>query len=377
MNAPGEVRVVPLRGIPEVLPHHDVAQLVRVALEAAELVLRDGDVLVVSSKIVSKAQGLRVQCGPEQLAGAGGPATRDDLVLSQSERVVAERRTPSGMTRIVASAAGPVMAAAGVDGSNTGPHGGSLVLPADPDLAARSLYAGLLSAYAPVPLPRIAVIISDTAGRAWREGQADFALGTCAVQVLDDMRGGDHTDVDGRPLQVTARAIADEIAAAADLVKGKIHQVPVALIRGLPLSVIGNPGAAGARSMLRSGPGDWFALGAIESIRTSLGVPPASAVADAVGVASSGPEPERIRVQRAIDVALIADGRLSHPDFVRVSVRHSTIDVRIADDYRRGRISARLEVALHSEHLQHYRVLALSAEADDSEEPSVDPCVAD
>lgn len=377
MSTPGEVRVVPLLGIPEVLPHHDVAQLVRVALEVAELVLRDGDVLVISSKIVSKAQGLRVQSESEQPAGPGVAPTRDDLVLSQSERVVAERRTPVGMTRIVASAAGPVMAAAGVDDSNTGPYGGSLVLPADPDLAARSLYAGLLSAYAPAPLPQIAVIISDTAGRPWREGQIDFALGTCAVQVLDDMRGGDHTDVDGRPLQVTARAIADEIAAAADLVKGKTQQVPAALIRGLPLSVIAGPGAAGARSMLRSGPGDWFALGTVEAIRTSLGVPPGSAAADATGVASSGPEPEGTRAQRAVDVALIMDGPLNHRDTVTVRDGNGTIDVRIADDYLRGRIAARVEVALHSEHLPRYRVRALSTEADEFGEPSVAPCVDD
>ncbi len=375
MSVQGEVRIVPLVGIPEVLPHHDVATLVRDALDAAELVLHDGDVLVVSSKIVSKAQGLRVHIEPGQSGARDGAPTLDDLVLSQSVRVVAERQTPAGMTRIVASSAGPVMAAAGVDSSNTGPYGGALVLPADPDLAARSLYAGLLGAFAPTPLPRIAVVISDTAGRPWREGQVDFALGTCAVQVLDDRRGGEHTDVDGRPLQVTARAIADEIAAAADLVKGKTREVPAALIRGLPLSVVGSPGAQGARSMIRTGSGDWFALGAVEAVRTSLGVPPGSEAATTVGVASSGAEVESSRMQRAIDVALFCDGPLSHPD--AVTGRDGVVDVRIADDYLRGRIAARIEVALHSEHLVHYRVRALSAEADGCAEPSSDLCVAD
>ncbi len=375
MSIPGEVRVIPLAGIPEVLPHHDVATLLREALSANGLELRDGDVLVVSSKIVSKAQGLRVHTGPGHTPGASlsptASPTADELVLSQSARIVAERRTPAGMTRIVASVSGPVMAAAGVDSSNVGPHGGSLVLPADPDLAARTLYAGLLSAFAPRPLPRIAVVISDTAGRPWRDGQVDFALGSCAVQVLDDLRNAGRTDVDGRPLRVTARAVADEIAAAADLVKGKTGQVPAAVVRGLPLSVIGSPGAQGARSLVRAGSADWFALGTLEAVRSSLGVPPDSEAARTVGVASSGAEALSVRGQRAIDVALVGQGRLRHPD--AVTMGEDRVDVRIADGYLRGRVIARIEVALHSEHLEHLEVRAVSVLEGECAEPSSVP----
>lgn len=370
-----EVSIIPLLGIPEVLPHHDLGALLRTALDAAGLRLRHGDVLVISSKIVSKSQGLRVQ--PDRGAGAESyddRANREALVLSQSDRVVAERATPTGMTRIVASHAGPVLAAAGVDDSNVGPHGGSLVLPADPDLAARTLYAGLLSAFAPLPLPKIGVIISDTAGRPWREGQVDFALGACGVHVLDDLRGGGHADVDGRALQATARAIADEIAAAADLVKAKTRSVPAALVRGLAPTTA-SPGAAGARSMIRTGPGDWFALGSLEAVRASLGAPPGSAAATSVGVASTAAEPDSARAKRVVDLALLGNEPLVEPDGVRIC--DDVIEVSIADAFARGRIAARLEVALHSERLTHFSVRPLSSAAGVSAAPSAGPSSAD
>lgn len=374
----GEVSIIPLLGIPEVLPHHDLGALLRTALDAAGLRLQHGDVLVISSKIVSKSQGLRVQpnCGAE--AGAEShddQASREALVLSQSDRVVAERVTPTGMTRIVASHAGPVLAAAGVDDSNVGPHGGSLVLPTDPDLAARTLYAGLLSAFAPLPLPQIGVIISDTAGRPWREGQVDFALGACGVHVLDDLRGGGHADVDGHVLQATARAIADEIAAAADLVKAKTRSVPAALVRGLAPRATASPGAAGARSMIRTGPGDWFALGSLEAVRASLGAPPGSIAATLVGVASTAAEPDSARAQRVVDLALLGSEPLVEPDGVRIC--DDVIEVSIADAFARGRIAARLEVALHSERLRHFSVRPLSSEAGVSAAPSAGPSSAD
>src|SRR5699024_9868462 len=129
------------------------------ALEQADLTLTDGDVLAVSSKVISKAQDLRVR-----------DDGRAQSVLAQSRRVVAERRTPTGITRIVEALAGPVMAGAGIDGSNTGPDDRLLLLPEDPDLAARQLYAELLTAHAPEPLPQVGVVITDTAGRPWRTG---------------------------------------------------------------------------------------------------------------------------------------------------------------------------------------------------------------
>ncbi|HLS44212.1 MAG TPA: coenzyme F420-0:L-glutamate ligase, partial [Ornithinicoccus sp.] len=219
---------------------------------------------------------------------------------------------------------------------------------ADPDLAARQLYAELLTAYAPQPLPRLGIVITDTAGRPWRAGQTDFALGACSVEVLDDLRGA--VDADGRALAVTARAVADEIAAAADLVKGKSSGVPAALVRGLPDGTVSDPGAAGARTLVRRGPSDWFALGAAEAVRSALGVDPGSPAADQVGVASVTDEPYAERLARAIRLALHGEGEAS----VELPARETgsaTLTVRAEDPFIAGRICARLEVALASEQL--------------------------
>lgn len=338
------VTIHPLHGIPEVVAGAQLGRVIRAALDDAGLVLADGDVIVVSSKIVSKAQGLRAPV-----------AERDAIVRQQSRRVVAERRTPSGTTRVVEAIAGPVMAGAGIDASNTGAEEGLLLLPADPDLAARQLYAELLTAYAPQPLPRLGIVITDTAGRPWRAGQTDFALGACSVEVLDDLRGA--VDADGRALAVTARAVADEIAAAADLVKGKSTRVPAALVRGLPEGTVSHPGAAGARTLVRSGPSDWFALGAAEAVRSALGVEPGSPAADQVGVASVTGEGYAERLARAIRLAQHGEGAAS----VELSPRETgstTLTVRSGDPFITGRVCARLEVALASEQLEGLVVTA-------------------
>ena len=182
-----------------------------------------------------------------------------------------------------------VAAAAGVDASNVGPTGHLLLLPADPDAVARQLRAAV---EARCPGVRIGVILSDTAGRPWRTGQTDFALGAAGLAVVADHR--DDVDVDGRPMGVTVRAIADELAAAADLVKGKVRACPVALIRGaaawvLPAGEHG-PGAAG---LLRRGPGDFFAMGHVEAIRAALGVGPGSHAATQVGIRAVHPRRRR------------------------------------------------------------------------------------
>ncbi len=354
--------VYPLTDFPEVQAHHDLGVLLRQSLLRARLDLRTGDVLVVSSKVVSKSEGLRVLDEPTTDAGGAG---HDAIVLSQARRVVAERRTAAGLTRIVAATAGPVLAAAGVDASNTGPLGGTLLLPPDPDLAARMLYASLLRAYAPAALPHIGIIVSDTAGRAWREGQTDFALGTCGVGVLDDLRGGQ--DRDGRGLQVTARAVADEIAAAADLVKGKAAHIPAALVRGLQPGTVTSPGSAGAVSLLRSSGSDWFALGHVEAIRSALGAPPGGAVAAQIGIAANAAEPEGARLQRAITLSL--HGAVPAIDRNSIAITASTLSISVDDDYQRGWAVARLEVALHSEGLTGYRV---SAEPDPSADASAE-----
>jgi coenzyme F420-0:L-glutamate ligase/coenzyme F420-1:gamma-L-glutamate ligase len=342
MNAPtptGSLTIHPLHGIPEVVAGDQVGALILTALERAGLTLTDGDVLVVSSKILSKAMGLRA-----------APQDRASEVLRASRRIVAERAAPGGTTRVVESAAGPVMAGAGIDASNTGADSRLLLLPTDPDLAARQVYAELLTAAAPQPLPRLGIVVSDTAGRPWRAGQTDFALGACSITVLQDLRGA--TDADGRELSVTARAVADEIAAAADLVKGKAGGVPVALVRGLR-GAVSDPGAAGARSLVRTGPQDWFSLGTTEAIRTALGVHPGSRAAEEVGVACVNPEEYAERLGRAIRLALHGEGAATI-----TQAPGGELVVTSGDPFIAGRVCARLEVALVSEQLQELRVSA-------------------
>lgn len=334
----GAVTVVPVSGIGEVTTGTDLGRLLLGALRARGLTLVDGDVLVVSSKLVSKAQGLREH------------ADREEVVARQTRRVVAERRTSVGTTRIVESVAGPVMTAAGVDASNTGPDGGVLVLPADPDLAARDLYAALVAAHAPAPLPLVGVVLSDTSGRTWREGQVDFALGTCGLQVLDDLRGG--ADADGRPLSVTARAVADEVAAAADLVKGKASGVPAALVRGLPAGTTTPPVGRGAADLVRSGATDWFALGAAEAVRSALGVRPGTPAAEEVGLASVFPEDRESRLARAVRLARHGvDPAAAAVNPTEDDSGRTVLQVTGPDPVAAGRLAARLEVALHSERL--------------------------
>lgn len=324
----GAVLLLPLTGLPEIAEGADVAGLLQSAL-ARWGGLQHGDILVVSGKILSKAYGLRDH------------GTREEAVARHSVRVVAERATTHGTTQVVESVAGPVMAAAGVDASNTGPAGGVLLLPDDPDGAARKLH-GALAAHCPeVPF---GLVLSDTAGRPWRSGQTDFALGAHGVRVLDDLRGG--TDADGRPLGVTARAVGDELAAAADLVKGKADAVPAAVVRGLAGAV--DPAGAGARSLVRTGPGDWFAVGHREAVRAALGAAPGTEQAHAVGLPYVAPEPDDTRAQRAIRLAL-----LGHPD-ARVAAHPETgqgYTVHAPEPVLAGRVAARLEVALAGEGL--------------------------
>ncbi|WP_238154477.1 coenzyme F420-0:L-glutamate ligase [Ornithinimicrobium sufpigmenti] len=324
--ASGAVQLLPLTGVPEVPQGADVAGLLSTALEPWGG-LRDGDILVVSGKVLSKAYGLRDH------------APREEAVARHTVRVVAERTTAHGTTQVVESVAGPVLAAAGVDASNTGPAGGVLLLPEDPDGAARDLHRKLAER---TPGVTFGLVLSDTAGRAWRAGQTDFALGAHGVQVVDDLRGG--TDADGRPLAVTARAVGDELAAAADLVKGKAEAVPAALVRGLAALV--DPSATGARSLVRTGPGDWFALGHREAVRAALGAAPGTEQARAVGVPDVAPEPADARAARAVRLAL-----LDHHGAEVGGEPGSGYVVRAADPVLAGRVAARLEVALAGEGL--------------------------
>lgn len=200
-----EVRAV--AGIPEVRPGDDLARLIA----AAGPGLRDGDVLLVTSKIVSKAEGRIVRAD-----------SREDVIDAETVRVVARR----GPLRIVENRQGLVMAAAGVDASNTEP-GTVLLLPEDPDASAAAIRVGLRELLS----VDVGVIVTDTFGRPWRTGLTDVAIGSAGVRVLDDLRGG--TDAHGNPLSATIVATADELAAAGDLVKGKAAGLPVAVVRGL------------------------------------------------------------------------------------------------------------------------------------------------
>ncbi|WP_392544846.1 coenzyme F420-0:L-glutamate ligase [Oryzobacter telluris] len=338
MSGAVPVTVVPVVGVGEVEAGDDLAEVLSSALVAAGTPLEAGDCLVVSSKVVSKALGLTWD------------GAREAAVDAATVRVVAERvGEGGGLTRVVEAVAGPVMAAAGVDASNTGPSGAVLLLPSDPDGEAVALRSALLSRLGLPDSAALGVVLSDTAGRAWRAGQTDFALGSAGVAVLDDLRGG--VDHDGRPLAVTARALADEVAAAADLVKGKADGVPAAVVRGLDAGWFA-PSADGARTLVRTGPGDWFALGSVEAVRGALGAAPGSAEALEVGVRSVRPdEPLAARVGRVVALALldVPDGSVD----VGVDEAAGAAEVTLgADDpYDLGRLVARLEVAAASESL--------------------------
>ena len=168
-------------------------------------------------------------------------------------RVVARR----GTLRIVENRQGLVMAAAGVDASNT-PSGTVLLLPEDPDASARAIRDGLRAALG----VEVGVVVTDTFGRPWRSGLTDVAIGAAGVRVLDDLRGG--TDAYGNPLSATVVATADELAAAGDLVKGKAARRPVAVVRGRA-DLVGSLDLPGARSIVRPLERDMFRLGADEA----------------------------------------------------------------------------------------------------------------
>jgi coenzyme F420-0:L-glutamate ligase/coenzyme F420-1:gamma-L-glutamate ligase len=244
MSAAFEVRGV--TGIPEVAAGDDLAELVLTALGAEGL--RDGDILLVTSKIVSKAEGRIVRADDREAA-----------IDAETVRVVARR----GRTRIVENRQGLVMAAAGVDASNT-PSGTVLLLPEDPDASARALRKRIGELGGGV---RVGVVVTDTFGRPWRNGLTDVAIGAAGLDVLEDHRG--RTDAHGNELAMTVTAIADELAAAADLAKGKTSGTPVAVLRGLPHLVLDQDGE-GVRPMIRPAAEDMFRLGTSEAIREAV-----------------------------------------------------------------------------------------------------------
>ncbi|MFE6029523.1 coenzyme F420-0:L-glutamate ligase [Streptomyces niveus] len=231
-----------LAGLPEVRAGDDLAKLI----VAAGPGLADGDILLVTSKIVSKAEG-RIVEAPD----------REAAIDAETVRVVARR----GPLRIVETRQGLVMAAAGVDASNT-PPGTALLLPEDSDASARAIRDGLRDALG----VDVGVLVTDTFGRPWRNGLTDVAIGAAGVRVLDDLRGG--TDTHGNPLSATVVALADELAAAGDLVKGKSAGLPVAVVSGLG-RLVGET-VDDARAMVRVAADDMFRLGTSEAVREAV-----------------------------------------------------------------------------------------------------------
>jgi coenzyme F420-0:L-glutamate ligase / coenzyme F420-1:gamma-L-glutamate ligase len=234
-----ELRALPVEGMPEVREGDRVGELIRKRVE-----LQEGDVVVISQKIVSKAERRVVRLDAvtpsararELAEKLGKEAQLVELVLSESREVLRDERV-----LITETKHGFVCANAGIDSSNLPEDGLVCLLPEDPDASARRIRAEIAGGQP------VAVVISDSFGRAWRLGQAEAAIGCAGLQPLDDWRG--RHDAGGRELSATLIAIADEVAAAADLVRGKDEGVPVVVVRGLSRYVVAEdgPGAAALR----------------------------------------------------------------------------------------------------------------------------------
>ncbi|TDV36821.1 coenzyme F420-0:L-glutamate ligase [Actinophytocola oryzae] len=260
--AEGGIEILPVPDLPEFRPGDDLSG----AIAKAARWLRSGDIVVVTSKVVSKVEGrlVRVPTDPEER-----DRIRRRLVFDESVRIIARR----ARTLITENRLGIVQAASGIDASNVA--GDELaLLPADPDASAMALRWGLRDRLG----VEVAVVITDTMGRAWRVGQTDVAIGASGLRVLHGYRG--QVDRHGNELAVTEVAVADEVAGAADLVKGKLGAMPVAVVRGLR---IGSSDSK-ARDLVRPVDEDLFRLGTEEAIalgrREAVLLPPAGAFTD-------------------------------------------------------------------------------------------------
>jgi coenzyme F420-0:L-glutamate ligase / coenzyme F420-1:gamma-L-glutamate ligase len=252
----GEIRIVPIQGIGEIPPGSDLGLLIFRAMQAQQVKLQRGDVLVVTQKIVSKAEGRVVnldEVQPSAFARAfaqeyNKDAAHVEVVLRESRRIV---RMDHGVL-ISETRHGFICANAGVDESNVNGARSLTLLPLDPDRSAREIRARLQELAGEGAGFDIALIISDTWGRPWREGQVNLAIGVAGMAALVDYRG--QLDSYGYQMHVSMIASADELASAAELVMGKIDGVPVALIRGYAYQ----PGEGSGKTLLRDPANDMF-----------------------------------------------------------------------------------------------------------------------
>jgi coenzyme F420-0:L-glutamate ligase/coenzyme F420-1:gamma-L-glutamate ligase len=324
-DSPGpHLDIYGIPGIPEISPGDDLAALIAAAVRGETGPgLRDGDILVVTSKVVSKAEG-RVRTG-----------SREDAIAAETVRVVARR----GATTIAQTRHGFVLAAAGVDASNTAP-GTVVLLPEDPDESARRLRKALRARLG----VNVGVIVTDTMGRPWRAGQTDTAIGAAGVLPVRDYRG--EGDAFGNTLEVTVAAVADEIGAAADLVKGKALQIPVAVARGLP-GLVTDADGPGARVLVRPASEDMFRLGTADvlpsrrTIRSFTSDPvDTAAVRRAISAALTAPAPHHsepwrfVIVESAAARTALLDGMLAA--WVEDLRRDGFTEQQIARRTRRG-----------------------------------------
>lgn len=300
-------------GIGRITPGTDLGRELGGAIRSSGLDLKDGDVVVVASKIVAKAEGA--------LATASSRADVVALVAARTRHTVARRRYGSGTTvSIVRTPAGTVQAAAGLDRSNTEDAHDVILHPDDPDASAEALRASLADRFG----VRTAVIVSDTTSRPWRVGVGDFALGCAGLQPLDSQQG--LPDDSGRVQEVTVRAVADAIAQAADLVKGAARGRPVAIVRGVGEHVIPGPGP-GAAPLNRPLDDDWFRTGHVESAWAALGADPADpAVRPPSG---DGADDILARATRALAIARSGTARTPGQGSWRLTVTGSGALIRV------------------------------------------------
>lgn len=316
------VEIIPLFGIGEVHSGDDLASVIINATNRAQFTLDPSDVIVVTSKVVSKAEGAVIE-----------GADREAAIVDQTARVVARR----GQTTISQTHHGFVMAAAGVDASDI-PTGQVALLPRDPDASARGIRARLRELAGVAP----AVIVSDTFGRPWREGLIDQALGVAGIAPLMDLRGS--TDTFGRPLQATIMAIADEIASASELVRVKAARVPVAIIRGLG-HLVGPDDGPGIAPVLRSGESDWFRYGHRDLVTSRRTVRdflneevPRSVITVALQAAVTAPAPHHTRPMRFV-VLETASARTSLLKAMEDQWRTDLFNDGLSDDQVEKRIA--------------------------------------